>query len=61
LEAGNAWRDYDMMGWNDLLYSGLVTLVARTSLGPLAASYGRSEDGKDSLYLTLGTIRGFLN
>ncbi len=61
LEAGNAWRDYDMMSWDDLLYSGLVTLVARTSLGPLAASYGRSEDGRDSIYLTLGSIRGFLN
>ncbi len=61
LETGNAWRDYDAMAWNNLLYSGLVSLVAKTSLGPLAVSYGRSEDGQDSIYVTLGTIRGFLN
>jgi len=61
LETGNAWRDYDAVGWEDLLYSGLVSLVARTNLGPLAATYGRSGDGNDSFYLTLGTIQGFLD
>ncbi len=61
LETGNAWRDYDAVTWDNLLYSGLVSLVARTNLGPLAASYGRSEDGRDSFYLTLGTIQSFLN
>jgi NTE family protein len=60
-ETGHAWRDYDAAAWNDLLYSGLVSLVARTTIGPLALSYGRSGDGNDSLYLTLGTIRSFLN
>ena len=61
LETGNAWRDYDAVAWENLLYSGLVSLVARTNIGPLAATYGRSEDGNDSFYLTLGTIRNFLD
>jgi NTE family protein len=61
LEAGNAWRDYDAAGLDDLLYCGLVSLVARTTIGPLAASYGRSEDGNDTFYITLGTVRNFLN
>ncbi|MEN8008308.1 MAG: patatin-like phospholipase family protein [Candidatus Krumholzibacteriota bacterium] len=61
LETGNAWRYYDEARWDDLLFGGLVSLVARTNLGPLAATYGRSEDGHDSFYLTLGTIDGFLD
>jgi len=61
LETGNAWRDYDAAGWDNLLYSAMVSLVARTTIGPFAASYGRSEDGNDSFYLTLGTVRDFLN
>ena len=61
LEGGNAWREYDAVRWDDLLYSGMVSVVARTNLGPLAATYGRAEDGNDSFYLTLGTYQGFLN
>jgi NTE family protein len=60
-EAGNTWYDPSHARWDDLRYSGLISLVAMTNLGPLAASYGRSEDGHDNYYLTLGTLKDFLD
>ena len=60
-EAGNAWRDQGRARWDDLLYSGLVTLVATTPLGPLAVSYGHAEQGHNAVYLTLGAFREFVD
>ena len=56
-EAGNAWLDPGTARWDDLRYSGLVSLVATTILGPVAATYAQGESGNHSFYLTVGTIR----
>lgn len=56
-EAGNAWQEAHAARWEDLRYSGLVTIVATTIIGPVAASYGQGEGGHNAFYITVGTIR----
>jgi len=61
LEAGNTWMSIDDAAWDDLRYSAAVSFVGTTVLGPLGISYGRTQDGNDAFYLTLGYIPGLLN
>jgi NTE family protein len=56
-EAGNAWLDPRAARLNDLRYSGLVSIVATTIIGPAAVTYAHSEGGHNSFYITVGTIR----
>jgi NTE family protein len=59
-EAGNAWPDPGMARWDDLRYSGLVSLVATTVIGPVALSYGQAEGGHQAVYVTIGILRSSL-
>lgn len=56
-EVGNAWPDPGMARWDDLRYSGLVSLVATTIIGPVAVSYGQAEGGHHAFYVTIGILR----
>jgi NTE family protein len=60
LEAGNAWAEEikSDAGLDDLRTSGSVFAGVDTLFGPLYLGYGRSEGGKDELYLFLGRVFG---
>ncbi len=60
-EAGNVWDYLDESGFDDLHYTGSVGIVATTLFGPLTIAYGRTDDGKSSAYVTLGTLRDIFN
>jgi NTE family protein len=53
-DVGNVWMDDVDLG--DLRQGALVGLGADTALGPLFFGYGRSDEGFDRFYLTLGTL-----
>ncbi len=55
-EAGNAWYFPEEAGLENLHYTGSVGIVATTVFGPLTVAYGRSDDGNDSAYVTLGVM-----
>lgn len=59
-EVGNAWYVPEEAGFDKLHYSGSIGLVGTTIFGPLTLAYGRSDDGNDSIYITLGVINGSL-
>ena len=59
-ETGNAWLDAASARWDDLRYSGLISVMATTLVGPVALSYGQAEGGQNSLYVTVGTLRSLL-
>jgi NTE family protein len=59
-EMGNAWPDPQMARWDDLRYSGLVSLVAKTIIGPVSVSYGQAEGGHHAFYVTIGILRASL-
>ncbi|MCB1184071.1 patatin-like phospholipase family protein [bacterium] len=61
LEAGNAWYWLDDPSADDLRYAALFSLVGTTFAGPLALSYGRTDEGQDALYLSLGVLQHFVN
>jgi len=54
VEAGNAWATRSEARLDNLIYSGTVGAGVDTFLGPAYVAYGRSDDGHDSLYLSLG-------
>lgn len=60
VEAGNAWRFPEEAGLDDLLYSGSVSLMIKTLMGPLAVTYSRGEEGSDAMSITLGKTVSFL-
>jgi len=55
-ETGNAWYFPEEAGLKSLHYSGSVGIVATTVFGPLTVAYGRSNDGQDSAYISLGVL-----
>lgn len=59
-EVGNAWYYPEDAGFENLHYTGSIGIVATTVLGPLTMAYGRSENGNDSAYFTLGVLRSLL-
>lgn len=61
LEAGNVWSERQHFSTGDLRYSASLSLMVKTLLGPIAATYARAEDGSDSLSLTLGRLLPFFN
>jgi len=54
LEAGNAWYQAEGAALRDLRTTGSVGVAVTTLLGPLTMAYGRSTDGNDAAYVTLG-------
>jgi len=59
-EVGNTWEDPSEARWDNLRFSGLVSLVTTTIVGPVSIAYGQGESGHHSFYVTIGTIRPFL-
>ncbi len=53
-EAGNVWPDHDSLRFADVLYTGTVALGADTLFGPVYFSYGRTHQGDDTIFLTVG-------
>jgi NTE family protein len=56
LEGGNVWSDYDQVSLSDLTGASSVFLGMDLPIGPLQLGYGRTFDGRDSLYLTFGSL-----
>lgn len=56
LEGGNVWSTYDQVSLNDLTGASSVFLGMDLPIGPLQLGYGRTFDGRDSLYLTFGSL-----
>jgi NTE family protein len=61
VEAGNAWFWFENRGLDTVRFAGLVSLVGTTFAGPLSLAYGRTDDGHDTVYLSLGLINRFLD
>ncbi len=61
IEAGNAWRLSKDASLDDLRYCASVSLMFQTFLGPVSATYARSEDGADALSLRLGNLLPFFD
>jgi NTE family protein len=58
LEVGNVWQDAGDIG-DDLIFAGSAFIGVDTPVGPVYLSYGRAEEGDQSLYLFLGPLFSF--
>jgi len=56
LEGGNVWEEYDDVSLGDLIGAASVFLGLDLPIGPLQLGYGRTFDGRDSFYLTFGSL-----
>lgn len=56
LEGGNVWKERDEVSTGDLIGTLTLALGADTGAGPLYVAYGRTEDGDDRFYLSLGKL-----
>ncbi|MBZ0268524.1 BamA/TamA family outer membrane protein, partial [bacterium] len=54
LDAGNTWSALDGMRLDELRTSASVAAGLDTPVGPVYLVYGRSKDGRDAAYLTVG-------
>jgi len=55
-EVGNAWRNRDDIGFDDLIMAGTIFAGLDSFLGPLYVGYGFAEGGRSSFYLYLGRV-----
>ena len=53
-EAGNIWQEQENISLDDLIYAGSVFIGLRTFLAPVQIGYGRTDNGYDSFFLTIG-------
>jgi len=56
IEGGNVWDNYDEVSLKDLIGAGSVFLGIDLPVGPLQLGYGRTYDGRQSIYLTFGSL-----
>ncbi|NOZ12052.1 MAG: BamA/TamA family outer membrane protein [Acidobacteria bacterium] len=56
IEAGSTWMNTNRFSVNKLSYSGSLFVGSRTLIGAVYIGYGRSDDGSDLFFLTLGQI-----
>ena len=56
LETGSAWLNEDSFSESSLSYSGSIFMGSRTLIGAIYIGYGRSDDGSDLFFLSLGQI-----
>jgi len=56
LETGSTWLNEDSFRKNTLNYSGSLFIGSRTLIGAVYIGYGRSDDGSDLFFLSLGQI-----
>ncbi len=54
LETGNVWDRTEEIDASSLIWSGSVYAAADTILGPLYLGWGLAEEGRSSVYLSLG-------
>lgn len=54
LETGNTWENERAISFDSLLWGGSIFAAAESPLGALYFGYGRTEAGRDSLYLFVG-------
>ena len=55
LEAGGVWGSRDQFG-NNVLGAGSIFLGVDTFLGPIFLGYGYAQGGRNSAYLTFGSL-----
>ncbi len=55
IEAGNVWKRLDGVSAHGALVSGSVYLGVDSKLGPIYLGYGRSEGGRGTVYLYIGS------
>jgi NTE family protein len=56
LEGGNVWRNRSQVSIDDLIGAASVFLGVDLPIGPMQLGYGRTFDGRSSLYLTFGSL-----
>jgi NTE family protein len=56
LEGGNVWEDRRDVALNDLVGAASIFLGVDLPFGPMQLGYGRTFDGRSSLYLTFGSL-----
>jgi NTE family protein len=56
LEGGNVWEDRRDVSFNDLIGAASIFLGVDLPFGPMQLGYGRTFDGRSSLYLTFGSL-----
>jgi NTE family protein len=54
IEGGQLWSDRADITTGEFINAGSVYFVVDSPLGPIYLAYGRSEDAKDAIYLSLG-------
>lgn len=54
IEGGQLWSDRSDIDVDDFLTAGSIYLAIDSPIGPLYVAYGRSENDRDALYLSLG-------
>ena len=54
IEGGELWSDRSDVSTSDFITGGSIYLAVDSPLGPLYFAYGRTEDSRDALYLSLG-------
>lgn len=60
IEAGNVWKRLDGVSANGVITSGSIYLGVDSKLGPIYLGYGRSEGGRSTVYLYIGsTVEAF--
>jgi len=53
-DTGNTWYVSKDAAFDDLIYSGAISLLFETPLGPLHLGYGHSEGGNNAFHLDFG-------
>lgn len=53
-EAGSVWPDNRSVTFADLLHTWTLALGADTVLGPVYLAYGRTHEGDDTIFVTVG-------
>lgn len=54
IEGGELWSDRSDVSSSEFITGGSIYLAVDSPLGPVYLAYGRSEDSRDALYLSLG-------
>jgi NTE family protein len=55
IEAGNVWKRLDGVSANGVITSGSIYLGVDSKLGPIYLGWGRSEGGRSTVYLYIGS------
>ena len=56
LEGGNVWDNHKDVALNDLIGAASIFLGIDLPIGPLQLGYGQTFDGRQSIYLTFGSL-----